>query len=61
MMPNITDIINYESGEMPPRMCPLFFQPMIDSGIVWQLQGRYGRTATDLIEAGFCDSAGVGA
>jgi len=55
MMSSITDIIDYESGEMPPEDVPSFFQPMIDSGIVWQLQGHYGRTAVDLIEAGFCD------
>ena len=30
------------------------FQTLIDEGIVWQLQGWYGRTATALIEAGLC-------
>jgi hypothetical protein len=30
------------------------FQKMIDSGIVWQLQGFYSRTAKRLIEAGYC-------
>jgi hypothetical protein len=30
------------------------FQYLIDSGIVWQLQGSYGRTAKRLIEAGIC-------
>ena len=29
------------------------WQSLIDSGVVWQLQGWYGRTATRLIEAGF--------
>ena len=30
------------------------FQALIDSGIVWQLQGCYGRAAQALIEAGLC-------
>jgi hypothetical protein len=29
------------------------WQYLVDSGIVWQLQGWFGRTATDLIERGF--------
>ena len=30
------------------------FQYLIDSGIVWRLQGMYGRAAQRLIEAGIC-------
>lgn len=30
------------------------FQALIDSGVVWQLQGFYGRSAADLINAGLC-------
>lgn len=33
------------------------WQSLIDSGLVWQLQGFYGRTATDLIKSGACHKA----
>ena len=33
------------------------FQALIDSGVVWQLQGFYGRNAERLIELGVCQPA----
>lgn len=30
------------------------WQYLIDTGVVWSLQGWYGRTARDLIETGMC-------
>ena len=57
MMPNITDIIDFESGEMDSEDMAEFFQGIINSGVVWQLQGHYGRTAVALIEAGECMTA----
>ena len=57
MMPNINDITDFENGEMDEEQVAEFFQGMINSGVVWQLQGFYGRTAVTLIEAGDCVSA----
>ena len=52
---NITDkIIAYEQGEMTSDEVVDFFQEIIDSGLVWQLQGHYGRTANALIDNGDC-------
>ena len=57
-MRNILDeILAYELGEMDHEEIILFFQRLIDSGIAWRLQGRYGRTATQLIEQGHCSPA----
>lgn len=33
------------------------WQHLIDTGLAWQLQGFFGRTARDLIEAGICTPA----
>ncbi len=30
------------------------WQHLIDTGLAWQLQGFFGRTATQLIKAGVC-------
>lgn len=53
-MPNIDQIIDYENGDMGEDEMIAFFQSLIDSGMAWQLQGHYGRTASALIDAGLC-------
>lgn len=50
----VDKIIDYESGELDQEETIAFFQELIDTGLAWQLQGHYGRTAADLIEAGHC-------
>lgn len=40
-----------------PEQLIAAWQLLIDTGMVWQLQGFYGRTAAQLIEQGFCHTA----
>jgi len=48
-------IMAYEAGEVETEDEFIEgFQKLIDSGIVWQLQGSYGRTAAALIASGEC-------
>ena len=53
-MADVNKIIAYESGEMTEEEVIEFFQSLIDEGIVWQLQGSYGRKARGLIDQGLC-------
>lgn len=53
----VTTIVAYESGELDEQDTIDLFQSLIDSGMAWKLQGHYGRTAADLIEAGLCHPA----
>ena len=48
----VEDILRYESGEMTGEEALAFFQYLVDTGLAWQLQGSYGRTAAQLIEDG---------
>jgi hypothetical protein len=51
-MVNLVELIRYEDGELDEEETVEFFQGLVDSGQVWQLQGHYGRTAVAMIEAG---------
>jgi len=54
----VDNIIKYENGEMTEGEAVEFFQALINSGLVWKLQGHYGRTAVSLIEEGLCNASG---
>ena len=46
---NINTIIDYECGDLCDVEIINLFAELIKSGVVWSLQGHYGRTAMDLI------------
>ena len=48
----VGDIIAYENGEMDEEEVISLFQELVDTGMVWVLQGHYGRTAQALLDAG---------
>lgn len=56
-MMDVDFIVAFEAGELDKEAVIAGFQRGIDSGLVWQLQGCYGRTAQSLIEAGYCTKA----
>ena len=55
-MSQIDKIMAFESGELDFDATVELFQELIDTGLVWQLQGSYGRMASSLIENGYCDA-----
>ena len=50
----VSFIMSYENGELDDYAIIEGFQHLIDSGLVWQLQGSYGRMAERLINLGRC-------
>lgn len=48
----VEDIMAYEQGDLSEEKTLEMFQELVNSGLAWQLQGHYGRTAAALIEAG---------
>jgi hypothetical protein len=51
-------IMEFESGELNEEQTVELFQDLIDTGVVWQLQGFYGRMAADMIRNGVCVKPG---
>jgi hypothetical protein len=56
MKDNLAKIIAFEEGELDFDEQVELFQELIDTGLAWKLQGIYGRTASALIEAGYCNN-----
>lgn len=50
-------IMEYEGEDLSSEKIINGFQHLIDSGMVWSLQGSYGRMAMGLIENGYCRKA----
>ena len=45
-------MMDFEEGMLEENEVIELFQHLVDTGLAWQLQGFYGRTAQALIEAG---------
>ncbi len=52
---SVFKIMQYENGELNDEETVELFQKLIDTGLAWRLQGHYGRTAVQFLEAGFCN------
>lgn len=57
-MSQIDLIIQYENGELDDQQVVFLFAELVQTGQAWLLQGHYGRTAQQLIEAGWIDKKG---
>jgi hypothetical protein len=44
----------YEEGRLSSEETTALFQDLINSGLVWELQGSYTRMAHYLLRAGLC-------
>ena len=52
-MINLVDaLIGLDEGTLTEDQEVELFQELVDSGLAWKLQGRIGRQAADMIEAG---------
>jgi hypothetical protein len=47
-------VMNVEMGECDEDTYIASMQHLIDTAIVWRLQGFFGRRAVEMIEAGVC-------
>ncbi|GAB3865505.1 hypothetical protein GCM10028801_36100 [Nocardioides maradonensis] len=54
----LTNVIAYEAGQLDDAETVEFFGDLVQSGLVWQLQGHYGRTAMRLIAEGLLSPEG---
>lgn len=52
MHDQLDKMIQWEQGDLSEADTITLFQSLVDSGLAWQLQGCYGRTAQSLIDAG---------
>lgn len=48
-------MMSYENGELDTDQTVELFQNLIDSGLIFNLQGHYMRMAKELVDAGLVD------
>lgn len=48
-------MMSYENGELDAEQTVELFQNLIDSGLIFNLQGHYMRVAKELVDAGLID------
>lgn len=48
-----TDLITYEEGALDVMETLELFALLVKSGLVWDLQGSYGRVANELMHLGY--------
>lgn len=51
---DLDDVIAFENGELDEDQVVEMVQHLIDSGLIFELQGSYQRLAAELIKAGLC-------
>jgi hypothetical protein len=52
-------IIDYEMGHLDDAKTLRLFSELIKTGMAWNLQGHYGRTASAMIDDGWLESDGT--
>lgn len=53
-MNKLEAVMTVENGECSKEEYVKAWQKLIDTGIVWELQGWFGRGAIRMIEDGYC-------
>ncbi len=56
----VTNMMEWEQGNLSPEGEAAFFQDLVSSGVVWGLQGMYGRRAEELILSGVIQNRSCG-
>jgi hypothetical protein len=56
---NMKVLFDYEEGKLDTIQSLLLFSELLKSGLVWQLEEHFQRTARDLIQGGYLNFDGT--